>query len=145
MDAGWSLDPLLSQELMKKDIRVLGFAAEFIPNWSEAMLATTADYAKANGDVLTAYLRAWEKAMAFIKSSPEKAAEIWGKGQQIDLEVARASVKNYPIQKYTSRVNPATMKAIAEDMLANKQVKEAPPWEKIVDQSFLAPELRTTI
>lgn len=145
IDAGWSVDPLLTQELLKKEIRVLGSSAEIIPAWSESMIATTADYAKANGGVLTAYLRAHEKAMGFIKSSTEKAAEIWGKGQEIDPEIAKVAIKNYPVQKFTSKIDPAILKAVTDDMLANKQIKEAPDWKKIVDQSFLAPELRTQI
>jgi len=145
IDVGWVNDPLLSQELLKKDIKILGTAADYIPNWSESMLATSADYAKANGDILTAYLRAHQKAMEYIKSNPEKAAEIWAKGQQTDVEIAKASIKNYPITKFTAKINPATLKAISEDMLANNQVKTAPDWSKIVDQSFLAPELRSTI
>ncbi len=145
IDVGWANDPLLSQELLKKDIRVLASANDFIPNWSESMLATTVDYAKSNGDVLTAYLRAHQKAMDYIKSNPDKAAEIFAKGQQIDLEVAKAAMKNYPLAKFTAKINPETLKAITEDMLANNQVKTAPEWNKIVDQSFLAPELRSTI
>ena len=145
IDVAWSTDPLLTQELLKKEIRSIGTSDEFIPNWSEAMITTTADYAKANGDVLTAYLRAHQKAMDFIKANPEKAGEIWGKGTGIDAEIGKAAIKNYPIQKFTSRINPATLKAIADDMLANKQIKEAPDWKKIIDQSFLAPELRSQI
>ncbi len=145
IDVGWVNDPLLSQELLKKDIRILGTAAEYIPDWSENMLATTVDYAKAHGDILTAYLRAHQKALEYTKSNPDKAAEIWAKGQKIDADVAKLAMKNYPINKYTAKVTPATLKAITEDMLANNQVKTAPDWSKIVDQSFLPPELRTTL
>ncbi len=145
IDVGWVNDPLLSQELLKKDLRILGTAAEFIPDWSEAMLATTADYAKANGDILTAYLRAHQKAMDYIRTNTDQAATIWAKGQQVDVEIAKLAMKNYPIQKFTSKISPATLKAITDDMLANQQVKEAPDWKKIVDQSFLAPELRSQI
>jgi len=145
IDVGWVNDPLVSQELMKKDIKILGTAAEFIPDWSENMLSTTVDYAKANGDVLTAYLRAHQKALDFIKNSPDQAAVIWAKGQNIDPEVAKVAMKNYPIQKFTSKISPATLKAITDDMLANAQVKTAPVWSKIVDQSFLAPGLRSQI
>lgn len=145
IDAGWSNDPLLSQELLKKDIRIVGSSNEFIPDWSESMLATTADYAKSNADVLTAYLRAHQKAMDYIKSSSDKAAEIWAKGQQVDVEIAKASMKNFPIQKFTSKISPATLKAISDDMLANQQLKAAPDWKQIIDQSFLAPELRSQI
>ncbi|MDP2661110.1 MAG: ABC transporter substrate-binding protein [Dehalococcoidia bacterium] len=145
IDVGWVNDPLVSQELMKKDIKILGTAAEYIPDWSENMLSTTVDYAKANGDVLTAYLRAHQKALDYIKSNPDQAAVIWAKGQNIDPEVAKLAMKNYPIQKFTSKINPATLKAITDDMLANAQVKTAPVWAKIVDQSFLPPELRSTL
>lgn len=47
IDVGSLNDPLLAQELLKKDIRVLAAANDFIPSWSETMLTTTADYAKA--------------------------------------------------------------------------------------------------
>ncbi|MDP2661109.1 MAG: ABC transporter substrate-binding protein, partial [Dehalococcoidia bacterium] len=80
IDVAWSNDPLMSQELLKKDLRILGSAADYIPDWSEAMLATTADYAKANSDILTAYLRAHQKAMDYIRSNPDGAATIWAKG-----------------------------------------------------------------
>ena len=66
-------------------------------------------------------------------------------GQEVTAEVAKAALKNYPIEKLASRIDPAILKAITDDMLANKQIKEAPAWNKIVDQSFLAPELRTQI
>ena len=145
IDVGWSVDPLLTQELLKKEVRIVFSADEFIPSWSESMLATTVDYAKANGEVLTAYLRAHDKALNYIKTSTEKAAEIWGKGQGVALEVAKEAVKNYPVQKYTSKIDPAILKAISDDMLANKQIEKAPDWKQIVDQSFLAPELRTQI
>jgi len=145
IDIGWLNDPLLAQELLKKEIRVIASANDFIPNWSETMLTTTVDYAKANGDVLTAYLRAHQKAMDFIKSSPDRAAEIWAKGQDITPDLAKSTMKNYPIQKFTSRIDPAILKAISDDMIANNQLKQPPEWNKIVDQSFLAPELRTQI
>lgn len=145
IDAGWLTDPLLTQELLKKEVRILASSNEFIPVWSESMIATTVDYARSNTEVLAAYLRAHEKAMAYIKSSSEKAAEIWAKGQGVSPEVAKAAVKNYPIEKFTSRVNPAILKAVTDDMLANKQIRDAPDWKKIVDQSFLAPELRSQI
>lgn len=145
VDAGWLTDPLLTQELLNKEIRILANTNEFIPAWSESMIATTVDYTKSNPEVLTGYLRAHQKALDFIKSNTEKAAEIWGKGQGVAPEVAKVAVKNYPIEKFTSRINPAILKAITDDMLANKQIKEAPDWKQIVDQSFLAPELRSQI
>lgn len=145
IDVGWTTDPLVTQELLKKEIRILASSNEFIPMWSESMITTTEDYAKANGDVLRAYLRAHEKALNYIKSNSEKAAEIWAKGQEVTAEVAKTAIKNYPIEKLTSRIEPAILKAISDDMLANKQIKEAPAWNKIVVQSFLAPELRTQI
>lgn len=83
--------------------------------------------------------------MEFIKSNPEKAAEIWAKGQDISPDLAKATMKNYPIQKFTAKIDPAILKAISDDMLANKEIKEAPDWKKVIDQSFLAPELRSAI
>ena len=145
IDIGWVNDPLMSQELLKKDLRIVGSSAEYIPDWSESMLATTADYAKANGDILTAYLRAHQKDMDYIKSNPDGAATIWAKGQNVDVEVAKLAMKNYPLQKFTAKISPATLKAISDDMISNQQVKTAPDWKKIVDQSFLPPELRSTI
>ncbi len=65
--------------------------------------------------------------------------------RQIDVEVAKQVVKNYKIEKFTSKISPVTLKAISDDMLANQQVKEAPDWKKIIDQSFMAPELRSNI
>lgn len=145
IDAGFSNDPVATQEVLRKNVRILATTAEFLTNWTDAMIGTSVDYAKSNGDVLAAYLRAHQKAMDFIRTSPDKAAEIWGKGQGIDPEVAKAAIKNYLLEKWSSRIEPANLKAVTEDMIANKQIKEAPPWDKIIDQSFLAPELRTKI
>lgn len=143
IDAGFSVDPVATQEMLRNNVRILAIASEFVTNWTDVVLATSVDYAKSNGDVLAAYLRAHQKAMDFIKTNPEKAAEIWGKEQGIDLVVAKAAIKNYPLEKWSSRLDPAGLKAVGDDMVTNKQVKEPPPWDKIVDQSFLAPELRT--
>ncbi|MDO8691538.1 MAG: ABC transporter substrate-binding protein [Dehalococcoidia bacterium] len=145
IDAGWCNDPILTQSLLKKEIRILGAAYEYVTSWIEAVYCTTTDYAKANKDVLVAYLRAQQKAMDFIKANPVKAAEIWAKGQDIDPEVGMAAVKNYPLDKFTLKIDPVALKAISSDMLANQQIKTAPNWGKFIDQSFLPPELRSQI
>ncbi len=145
LDAGWLVDPLLTQELLKKTVRVLSPSYELIPAWSESVLVTTANYAKANGELLRAYLRAHQRAMDFIKNNPDKSAEIWAKSQDIAVDVAQAALKAYPVQRFTSRIDPPALKAIAADMLANKQIQQAPDWSQIVDQSFLALELRAPV
>lgn len=145
LDAGWLIDPLLTQELLKKTVRVLSPSYELIPAWSESVLVTTVSYAKSNGDVLRAYLRAHQKAMDFIKNNPDKSAEIWARSQDIAVDVARAALKFYPVQRFTSRIDTPALKAIASDMLTNKQIEQAPDWSQIVDQSFLALELRAPV
>lgn len=145
IDVAFSNDPIATQELLKNNIRIIASSNDFVTNWSDSMLGTTVDYAKTNGDVLRAYLRAHQKAMEFIKTNPEKAAEIWAKGQDVDVSVAKAAIKNYPIQKFTSRIDPVAVKAIVDDMLASKQIQAAPDLKTIIDQSFLPPELRSAI
>lgn len=145
VDAGWLSDPLLTEETLKKTVRTIGRSLDFMPAWSESMLATSVDFARSNADVLEAYLRAHQKAMDYIKNTPEKAADIWARGQGITPEVARAALKGYPLDKLTSRLDPAALKAIGDDMVENRQTKEPPDWRQIVDQGFLPLALRSEI
>lgn len=146
LDVGWSTEPIFTSEVtLKKDVRMLDLAANYVPAWSESVIATTEDYAKAHGDVITAYLRAHQKAEEFIVANPDKAGEIWAKGQDVGPEIGKLALKNLPYQKFTSKIDPAILKAIGDDSLATGQIKQLPDWKKIVDQSFLAPGLRTQI
>lgn len=145
VDVGWGMDPLITQGVMKNEIRIVGTAGELLPKWCDGVIAVTADYAKSNPEVLTAYLRAFEKAINFIKSSPDKAAEMWAKAEGVDPEVTKLAMKNYPFQRQSSKIDPGDLTAVAQELLAAKQIKEIPAWDKLVDQSFLAPELRAKL
>lgn len=145
IDIAWSADPLVAKGVLAKEIRILGTPNEFVTAWSQCMLATTNDYARANGDVLRAYLKAYVKAIDFMKSSTERAAEIWAKRTDTPPEIAKAAIKTYPMEKYTAKFDPAIFRSLTEVMVAQNLVKQPPPWDKIIDQSFLPPEMRVKL
>jgi len=142
IDIAWSVDPMITQGVQNKEIRLLGTPNEIVSNWSMSSVVVSEDYAKKNPDVLRAYLRAYVKAMDFIKSETDKAAEIWAKRAKFTPEIGKEAMKNYPIQKFTAKLSSDIFKTQTEVMLANKLVKQAPQWDKIVDQSYLPSALQ---
>jgi NitT/TauT family transport system substrate-binding protein len=85
-------EPLWSK--LKDKYRAVVIASESLPPLDNVVGVTTVEMAEKRGDFLRAVIRARRKAVQFMKSHPDEAAEIVAKQYNIDVAVAKSAVRN---------------------------------------------------
>ncbi|MEA2640303.1 MAG: NitT/TauT family transport system substrate-binding protein [Chloroflexota bacterium] len=145
VDATWAADP--TPALNKDTVRVLWDTNTYAPKFMETVLATTADYAAKNGDVIQAFLAGYDKGDQYIKQSPEEAGRVWA--QAVDLgdkaDLIASAFKDTKPAYWTLRLDPEALQAIEKSMRDLGQIDQAVNWKELVDQSFLPESLRASI
>jgi len=60
-------------------------------------------------------------------------------------EIGIKAVKNTPLKGFTTRLPIKALKAVEEGLLEFKLIKKPVDWKRLIDQNFLAKELRIEI
>ena len=143
VDAVYSAEPIVSK--YGKEFRVLLWASEYVPDYENSVVMTSNEFIKEHPDIIRKFLKAHQKAMDYIVKNPEEAGKIWAKALKIDEEIGIRAVKNSPPKGFTTKLPIKALEAAEEGLLEFKLIKKTVDWKGLIDQNFLAKELRIEI
>jgi len=143
VDVAYSAEPIVSK--YGKEFRVLMWASEYVPDYENSVVMTSNEFIKQHPDIVSKFLKAHQKAMDFIIKNPEEAGKIWAKALKIDEEIGIRAVKNSPPKGFTTKLPIKALEAAEEGLLEFKLIKKTVDWKGLIDQNFLAKELRIEI
>ena len=143
VDAAYSAEPVVSK--YGKEFKVLWWASEYVPDYENMVVMTSNEFIKEHPDIVRKFLKAHQKAMDFIVKNPEEAGKIWAKALKIDEETGMRAVRNSPSKGFTTKLPIKALEAAEEGLLEFKLIKKPVDWKGLIDQNFLAKELRIEI
>ena len=148
IDASAIADPVWSKN--KSQFRVLVSASDVLPPLCNVIGVTTGEAAAAKGDFIRAILRGRRKAVEFMSAHPDEAADIAAKAYNLDVEVAKSTIHNLvaPSKSGVPYWNAGKFDFAGMDRMIRAQklvgaLSGDVEWSKIVDESFLADDLKT--
>jgi len=148
IDASAIADPVWSKN--KSQFRVLVSASDVLPPLCNVIGVTTGEAAATKGDFIRAILRGRRKAVEFMSAHPDEAADIVAKAYNLDVEVAKSTIHNLvaPSKSGVPYWSAGNFDIAGMDRMIRAQklvgaLSGNVDWSKIVDESFLADELKT--
>jgi NitT/TauT family transport system substrate-binding protein len=147
IDAGMSGEPIWSENAEK--LQPVFWTKDVMPpNMMQTVSVTTEDFAKdKNGPAqLRAILAARKMGVEYIEAHPDESAEIVAKAySSTDLDLYRRVFKNFVAIHYWSnnRLDFDGMDRMVEGLQIVGKQKGKVDWSKVVDPSFLPPDLRS--
>ncbi|MDO8723484.1 MAG: ABC transporter substrate-binding protein [Syntrophales bacterium] len=143
VDAAYSAEPNVSK--YDKEFRVLWRLSEYVPDYVEFVFMTSNKFIKEHPDIISKFLKAHQKANDFIIKNPEEAGKIWAEALNIPNEIGIRALRNSPLKRFTTRLPIKGLEAAEEELLEFKLIKKPVDWKGLIDQNFLAKELRIEI
>lgn len=140
-------EPLWSK--YKDKYRAVVVASEALPPLGNVVGVTTVEGAAKNGKFISAVIRARRKAVQFMKSNPDEAADIIAKAYNLERDVARSAVRNLT-QSVTDgvpywsegQVNLSGLKRMIDVQKEVGAIKGDVDLMKIIDTRFLPDDLK---
>jgi NitT/TauT family transport system substrate-binding protein len=117
------------------------------PKMMQTVMITTADYAKANPDIVKGLIAARREGLAYALAHPDEAAEITAKAyNNPKVDLFRAHMHELIKENYWSegQLDYGAMNHMVEGLQITGQIKGDVDWPKYVDTSYLPPDLRPT-
>lgn len=148
IDVATLADPVWSKNSAK--LRTVVRGADALPPLCNVIGVATGKAIAEHGDFLRAVLRARRRAVEFMYAHPDEAGDIVAKAYDLDPAIARQAVRNL-----TTMAPDATrpywgagrfdIKGMDGMIAAQRSVgaySGTPDWEKMIDRSFLADDLK---
>ncbi|MDW7557638.1 MULTISPECIES: ABC transporter substrate-binding protein [Azospirillum] len=143
VDAALILEPLYSA---RKDRYNVAFSLENLPSMTPTVGVATGDFMRKSPDQLRGLLAAWRSAVNFIYENPEEAAKMVAKryGDTLPVDVATTSMKRMAAIKYWSQgdFDMDGLNIWVKGMERMGEWSGPVDWSKVLDDSFLAADLR---
>jgi NitT/TauT family transport system substrate-binding protein len=140
-------EPLWSK--VKGKYRAVVVASEALPPLDNVVGVTTVEMAEKKGDFLRAVIRARRKAVQFMKTNPDEAAEIVAKEYKIDLAVAKSAVRNLTTSTTKGvpywgegEIHMDGLKRMIEAQRSVGAITGEVDYGKIIDTRFLPDDLK---
>jgi len=117
------------------------------PRMMQTVMITTAEYAKAHGDIIKGLIAARREGLAYALAHPDEAAEITARAYgNPNVDLYRAHIHELIKENYWSdgRLDYAAMNHMVEGLQITGQMKGEVDWPKYVDTSYLPADLRPT-
>jgi len=147
IDVAAITEPLWSK--VKDKYRAVIVASEVLPPLDNVVGVTTVEMAEKKGDFLRAVIRARRKAVKFMKTNPDEAAEIVAKEYKIDLAVAKSAVRNLTTSTTKGvpywgegEIHMDGLKRMIEAQRSVGAISGEVDYSKIVDTRFLPDDLK---
>ena len=125
--------------------RIVFRPVDYIKNYTQNVGVTTAHYAKAHPEIVRGIVAARREAVDYIYAHPEDAAKLIVKefGDAMPLEVVTRAVKHAVDLRFWSRgeIDLVGLEEVAKVMVRQGELSGPADWAKIIDQSFLPPDL----
>jgi NitT/TauT family transport system substrate-binding protein len=148
IDASAIADPVWSKN--KSQFRVLVSASDVLPPLCNVIGVTTGEAAATKGDFIRAILRGRRKAVEFMSAHSDEATDIVAKAYNLDVEVAKSTIHNLvaPSKSGVPYWSAGNFDFAGMDRMIRAQklvgaLSGDVDWSKIVDESFLADNLKT--
>jgi NitT/TauT family transport system substrate-binding protein len=143
VDAASIIDPIWAARHDK--YRVLFYVKDVLPPMTQSVGITTAEFAKKEPQKLRAIIAGRRKAVDFIYANPKESAAILSRAyDKLPVEVAERAVDNMVKLNYWSR-GDFEIKGMNEMVRGLKLIgtlKGEVAWDKVIDRSFLPPDLQ---
>ena len=148
IDVATLADPVWSKNSAK--LRTVVRAADALPPLCNVIGVATGKAIAEHGDFLRAVLRARRKAVEFMYANPDEAGDIVAKVYDLDPAIARQAVRNLTTmapgatRPYwgTGRFDIEGMNGMIEAQRGVGAYSGTPDWDKMIDRSFLADDLK---
>jgi len=144
IDTGMCGEPVWSEN--EAQLQPVFWAKDVLPaNMMQTVTVTTEDYAKTNARELSGFLAARAEGVAYIMAHPDEAADITAKAYSSNRnDLYRAVFKKLVAVNYWSagRLDYDGMDRMVEGLAIVGEMSGKPDWSKLVDTSFLPPDLR---
>jgi NitT/TauT family transport system substrate-binding protein len=127
--------------------RPVFFVKDLLPVMTSTVGITTREFAQKRPDLIRAIIEGRRRGVEALYADPAEAARMLVKHYTLDPKVAEVSIANMAAPRTWSdgRFERAALDRMAEGLRIIGELKEPMDWSKLVDQSFLAPELRTQL
>jgi NitT/TauT family transport system substrate-binding protein len=146
VDAGFSDELVYAQN--KELVKPLFMVRDTMdPKMMQTVMITTAEYAKANPDIIKGLIAARREGLTYALEHPDEAADITAKAyNNPNVELFRAHLRELIKEKYWSegQLDYAAMNHMVEGLQITGQIKGDVDWSKYVDASYLPADLRPT-
>lgn len=145
--AAMSAEPTWTTEAEGKARPVFWVKDVISPKMMTTVVITTPEYAKAHPDKLRALLAGRADGVAYIKAHPDESADIIAAAYHADPAIYRKIIRHFVDLDYWSpgRFDYPAMNRIVEGLQIIGKQKGPVDWSKIVDTSFLSPDLAKPI
>jgi NitT/TauT family transport system substrate-binding protein len=148
IDVATLADPVWSKNSAK--LRTVVRAADALPPLCNVIGVATGKAIAQHGDFLRAVLRARRKAVEFMYANPDEAGDIVAKAYDLDPAIARQAVSNLTTMASgaarpywgTGRFDIKGMDGMIAAQRGVGAYSGTPDWEKMIDRSFLADDLK---
>ncbi len=138
VDAALILEPIMSS---RKGKYVVAFDLTNLPNMTQTVGVTTAEFAKENPDKLRAIIAARRAAVDYLYAEPIAAAKLVAKayGDKVSEEIAITAVKNMVAINYWGRgkFDMPALEAMLEGLRLQGSWEGPIDWDDVIDESFL--------
>ena len=147
-----AVDAAFSDELVyaqnKELVKPLFMVRDIMdPRMMQTVMITTAEYAKANPDIIKGLIAARREGLAYMLEHPDESADITAKAyNNPNVTLFRAHIHELIKENYWSdgRLDYAAMNHMVEGLQITGQIKGDVDWSKYVDISYLPPDLRSS-
>ena len=138
VDAALILEPIMSSRKGKYEV---AFDLTNLPNMTQTVGVTTAEFAKNNPDKLRAIIAARRAAVDYLYAEPVEAAKLVAKayGDKVSEEVAITAVQNMVAINYWGRgkFDMPALEAMLEGLRSQGSWEGPIDWDAVIDDSFL--------
>ncbi len=110
-----------------------------LPQMTQTVGVTTAEFARSNPDTLKALIAARKRGVAFVYENPEETADIVAKHYEMDRDLALRAINNLIALNYwgSGELDYEAMDNMIGGLRIIGEVEGAIDWSKVVDTSFL--------
>jgi NitT/TauT family transport system substrate-binding protein len=136
VDVAWSAPPFSTKQVKGNQAKLLVDTRDLAPQWVDTAMITKQPFIDSDPDVLKHWIGAIGKAIALIKSDPEKAGSIWAKTIGLDAAVTTQALHDYR-DAFDLSINRAGVEANVRAGQALKQLKGSPPLDEIIEPKLL--------
>lgn len=110
-----------------------------LPQMTQTVGVTTAEFARSNPDTLRALISARKRGVAFVYANPEETADIVAKHYEMDRNLALRAINNLIELNYwgSGEFDLAAMDNMINGLRIIGEVEGTVDWDRFVDASFL--------
>jgi NitT/TauT family transport system substrate-binding protein len=140
------VDPILSLEPEK--FKILFHAYEVFPQFTWSVGVVTREFAEKSPDTIRKILRVHRRAVDFMDKNRDEAAQIYADVFEFKVADAKKLLPKYfEWQGYWSRgdFSKDGLQAVSQGLMTVGEIDKPIDWSKVIDQSFLDPDLRRTL